>query len=162
MLDICTILILKEYQMNIDSILTNVELNPIRKVNLPCDKCDGDCCGMIPMSKSFLKDMWKKHNLVKKLGSIKKIKSVGTIMPGKTMFYIKENICVFKTDAGCSIYEDRPAICRVYGETNLVRCPYENLDEQPKDKSVKRELVVNKNINQEKLILELAMSMQKG
>ena len=52
--------------MNIDSILTNVELNPIRKVNLPCDKCDGDCCGMIPMSKSFLKDMWKKHNLVKK------------------------------------------------------------------------------------------------
>lgn len=145
---------------SIDDILTNKIFNPDRKVGLPCNKCDGDCCGLIPTSKSFLKDMWKKHNLVKKLGSIKKIKSVGTIMPGKTMFYIKENICVFKTDAGCSIYEDRPAVCKVYGESYLVRCPYEGLSEQPLDKEVKKNLVIKKDKLQNELILELAKNFK--
>ena len=141
--------------MSPDQMLLNPVLNPERKVSLPCDKCNGDCCGPIPLSNTFVKDMWEKHNLNKVIGSIKKVKATLTRIPDRQLYYYKDtNRCVFKTDKGCSIYEDRPSICKVYGETYLVRCPYENLDEQPVDETERKRLVILKDKKQEELIEE--------
>ena len=145
----------------VDDILNNKELNPSRKVELPCSMCDGDCCGPIPLTKSFIKDMWRKHNLNKKIGSIKKVKYISNGLPNRLMFYIEKDRCVFKTTKGCAIYTDRPSICKVYGETHLVRCPYENLDQQPTDSATKQKLVTLNNTMQQERLLELVLKTKE-
>lgn len=146
--------------MSPDQMLLNPVLNPKRKIPLPCNKCNGDCCGPIPLKLSFIKDMWKKHNLKNVIGSIKKVKATMTKIPDRHMYYYKDlKTCVFKTSNGCSIYEDRPSICKVYGETYLVRCPYENLEQQPEDEEERKRLVILKDKKQEELIEEFGKKL---
>lgn len=148
------------FNLNTDSMLLNPELNPERKVSLPCNTCNGDCCGPIPLSNSFIKKMWKKYKLNNVIGSIKKVNVMLTKIPDMHLYYYKNNNkCVFKTDKGCSIYHDRPSICKVYGDTYLVRCPYENMDKQPTDNDERKRLVLIKEQKQEELIEEFGKKL---
>jgi Fe-S-cluster containining protein len=131
---------------NSDKILEDPDLNPKRIVHLPCNNCDGDCCGPIPLEHRFIKKMWKKYNLDESIGKLKLQKFTRTKIP-KHFHYYKESIshCIFKASTetgGCLIYNDRPTICKSYGETDLVRCPYEGLEKQPNDKITRRNLVI--------------------
>lgn len=49
------------------------------------------------------------------------------IRSDKPIRSLNEENCVFLKSGRCSIYEERPSICRVYG-TELVKCWFHNLD----------------------------------
>lgn len=90
-------------------------------MTIDCSKCPepGSCCGPFHMKKEFV----EKH------------KSDFQVVPEKTfeagdfVTYITSDIaCVFlnRETRKCSIYEDRPQVCRDYGVTKDIRlqCPY--------------------------------------
>jgi len=143
--------------MNIDIFLTSEAHNPTRKVSTPCDKCNGDCCGVIPLKEDFVKKMFVKYKLTPILGRVKKLKQNPKTIPGHKMYRNSDGMCIFKVNNRCAIYEDRPTICKCYGETTLVRCPYENLDEQPENLTERNRLVNNNNMLRERLINEASI-----
>ncbi len=148
----------------VDDLLSNTGFNPIRKVKLPCENensCNGDCCGSIPLSKEFVETMWIKHKLTYILGKVKKATYIKSGIPNTRMYHNKNNMCIFQYNGKCLIYEDRPSICKAYGETHLVRCPYENLNKQPSEPN--RSILVNKNnILRERLILDTYVKFSKN
>ena len=135
--------------------------------HLPCDKCDGDCCGPIPFNVQKLMFIFTKYEKDKKFNkrfpwnekSVKKNMTFNQAFPDDTNnvmvffkthgHYIKNGLkgkgsCIFKDNeitGGCLIYEDRPIICKEYGRRKMLKCPYSNLQEQPKDEELKKSLV---------------------
>lgn len=135
--------------------------------HLPCDKCDGDCCGPVPFNLTKLLFIFDKYSKNKKFNkrfpwneqTVKKNMIFIQAFPNdnnnvmaffKTHGqYLKNNLkgkdsCIFKDNeitGGCLIYEDRPIICKEYGRRKLLKCPYSGLQEQPKDEEVKKGLV---------------------
>lgn len=135
--------------------------------HLPCDKCDGDCCGPVPFNATKLLFIFEKYGKDKKFkkrfpwndASIKKNMIFTQAFPDDSTnvmaffkthgHYLKNNLkdkssCIFKDNeitGGCLIYEDRPIICQEYGRRKLLKCPYSGLQEQPKDEEVKKDLV---------------------
>lgn len=136
--------------LNPDAIYLDETINPARKVKLPCNKCDGDCCGPVPMPRDQLETIWNKYNFKDKFGDMEQY-ITNTVyvlgVPNITLTIGKS--CLFKiseTKGGCMIYEDRPTICKVYGVTDLVRCPYEGLKKQPKDLNIRKQCVIKKDL----------------
>lgn len=147
---------------DVNDFLTDVKINPKRKVKLPCDKCDGDCCGPIPMEKAFIDRMWSKYSLEETLGPISEENFIDSTISGTVRYHNgNRQECIFKTSKGCSIYEDRPVICKVYGETYIVRCPYENLDKQPECSDKRRELTIKKSNEEVEILMDLAKKFNK-
>ena len=150
--------------LDIDKLILNKEFNPVREVSLPCDKkgsCNGDCCGNIPLTKEFIETMWKKYKLTSKLGKFKKAKYIKSQIPSTRMYHNKNNMCIFQYNGKCLIYNDRPGICKAYGETHLVRCPYENLDKQPSEPN--RSILVNENNKlREQMMLDTYIKFSKN
>lgn len=133
-------------------------------VSLPCDKCDGDCCGAVDFSYDEIISIFNKYNKDKKFKARFPYKSE-TILNKNLLFQstdmkgikitfkdknryrklgLKTSSCIFKDNevtGGCLIYNDRPVICKCYGKKDLLRCPYQNLSEQPKDENVKKKLI---------------------
>ena len=72
-----------------------------------CKKNCNDCCGPVPLSA---------HEAAV-LG-----------IPGAEVTPTKPNslTCAFRSDNGCSVYENRPFLCRAYASTNdkQLRCPH--------------------------------------
>ncbi len=136
--------------------------------HLPCDKCDGDCCGPVPFNLTKLLFIFEKYGKTNKKfnkrfpwndTTIKKNMIFTQAFPDDSVNimaffkthgqYLKNNLkdktsCIFKdneTTGGCLIYEDRPVICQEYGRRKLLKCPYAGLQEQPKDEEVKKDLI---------------------
>lgn len=150
---------------NLNDILINSEKT---NEHLPCNNCDGDCCGPVPFGKIEIIEIFNKYD-DKKYPKFKKrfpwnertihkhvgfrqsyphnneiitpfFKKAGTYIKGG----IDKNSCIFKDNGitgGCLIYEDRPVICKEYGLSKLLKCPYAGLKEQPKDEETKKSLV---------------------
>lgn len=102
----------------------------VENVNLPCKKCNGDCCGSdVQFSKDELKE-------IEKLVSIKKFK-LESVLDGNSFLLstkgVKNSKCVFLKNGKCSIYSARPQICKDYGERVYIQCPYNGLKEVPGD-----------------------------
>lgn len=64
---------------------------------------------------------------VKILPSKDKPNYFNIIKKGKVFKSLNDENCIFLKDARCTIYAERPSICRVYG-TELVKCWFHNLD----------------------------------
>lgn len=62
-----------------------------------------DCCGPVIMSE------WEQAQI--------------KIMPMTGCQYSKLD-CLYLDNSGCSIYEDRPIICRLFGTTEKLLCPH--------------------------------------
>ncbi len=127
-----------------NDILLNPVFNPAKKdVKLPCSNCNGECCEPIPLKDEFVLKMYKKYNLGKILGEIGKQKFVLTPIPGTKNYHHEKylDVCLFKGEQGCMIYEDRPSVCRAYGQTELLNCAYEGLDKQPDSIAERKRLV---------------------
>jgi len=144
---------------SIESIFLNTELNPERKVALPCSNCNSDCCGSIPLTKEFVYSMWVKYKLNSLLGKFKHAKYTKSRIPNTRNYFNKASMCIFQYNGKCLIYEDRPILCRVYGESYLVRCPYENRVEQPDDIFTKNALILKNDRLRDQLMLELSMKV---
>ncbi len=91
------------------------------KCNLDCG-C-GECCGIIPFSKSFIKR--HKSKIQKKF--LKKIGFRGEKNPNTEFIYpmTKDLSCIFLTPQfKCAIYSERPDVCRKFGHILELPCPY--------------------------------------
>lgn len=138
--------------MALEHLLSNKKFNPDREVYLPCQSCLGDCCNPIPMTNRKLREVWKKYSLTEKLGTLdKNLPEYDSTYDGVDYYTVGKNdvygrrVCVFKDSVGCNrcmIYEDRPDICRAFGETELLRCPYENLETAPQDVATRNSLLL--------------------
>jgi len=87
--------------------------------SVPCKQNCDKCCGPTPFSpsewrraKRHLKHLKHKTCTFLTQGTI-----AGTVIPAQVVRDHGEMLyaCVFKTPHGCSIYEDRPFTCRVFG-----------------------------------------------
>lgn len=111
----------------------------VENVNLPCKKCNGECCGPdVPFSKEELKE-------IEKIASIKKFKTEEILGGGSFILStkgIKNKKCVFLKNGKCSIYSARPRICRDYGEKVYIQCPYNGLKEIPSDLEERTKLTI--------------------
>lgn len=67
-----------------------------------CEPGCNDCCGPVAMSKTERK----------KIGLDSSITPVDSTMT-----------CKFYTHSCCSIYKDRPLLCRLFGTTEKLKCP---------------------------------------
>lgn len=90
---------------------------------IPCDKCPHIknpnapfCCGIIPFPLKFLethKPFFKASGELKDDGN-------------QAIILTKDFLCVFfdRINHKCAIYEERPDVCRNYGEIEELECPY--------------------------------------
>lgn len=102
----------------------------VETVNLPCKKCNGDCCGPdVHFSKDEIVEL-------KKIVSLKKFKVLPIENSNSETYMIsskgvRNTKCVFLKNNKCSIYNARPKICKDYGEKIYIQCPYNGLKEIP-------------------------------
>ncbi len=82
--------------------------------------CEGICCGVCPIpSLTF-----EKHKAQVQRRIIRVIPLGVFVVP-----ITEDNACVFlKADKRCGIYEDRPIICKMYGEIDELPCAFINKD----------------------------------
>lgn len=98
--------------------------------------CRGDCCGAIPIERS----VWAKHTDKQFVNSI----AVGP--PGSPLIWIisKDGSCPFldREKFVCKIYEDRPWICRSFGNEHheSVMCPRLDKTGRKRTRSERREI----------------------
>lgn len=111
----------------------------VENINLPCKKCDGDCCGI---DVHFTKEDIAR---ISKSVSLKKYR-IEPVLNGDVFIIstkgIKNTKCVFLKNNKCSIYKDRPEICQHYGTRVYIQCPYNNMDTIPADKETRTELTM--------------------
>jgi Fe-S-cluster containining protein len=131
-------------QMHLNAIeeeIMNGKLNQIDSaVRLDCkamhSKCKATCCGVIDFDKEF----WEihQHKVITKPIKVIPFPDGRTIMPETESGY-----CPFlNEDYHCNIYEDRPNVCREYGDgsTPYMSCPFLRRDGSQRSRQEKRYL----------------------
>lgn len=115
-----------------------IDLDDFTPINKElCSQCGAECCDVsTPFSLEDIKQIKKKHK--KLLRGVKLVKSKADAY---TLHKRGNTQCVFLSeDKRCKVYEDRPQICRDFGEKAYARCAYCGLDEIPTDPEELREL----------------------
>ncbi len=116
-------------------------------------KCKAGCCSTVPLEK----DLWEKnqHKIFEKPTQVCDLgKKIDPFTMQEKEFIIpitKTNYCPFldQSDYKCNIYNDRPEICRRFGDEThpCLSCAY--LDKNGKEKSrqqTRKELRDNKSL----------------
>jgi hypothetical protein len=85
--------------------------------SIPCPKDCGCCCGILP----FPKETWEKHK-AKAQYAVKAVEEFGDEV-GITPVDATLDCVFLSKEKQCVIYEDRPEICREYGDEKCP-CPY--------------------------------------
>ncbi|KKM85292.1 hypothetical protein LCGC14_1290630 [marine sediment metagenome] len=95
--------------------------------------CKGMCCGVVPLPRILWQN--KQHAIQRPVKSL--IKGTAGHGPRNIVIPITEDhYCPFlKKDLSCAIYEDRPEICRKYGDESheLMCCPMQHKDGTPRE-----------------------------
>ena len=95
-------------------------------------RCRAGCCGMVPLPP----DLFRKHPAQREV--VEEIPFKGAVI-ART----KDNYCPFLTkDFKCSIYEDRPWICKKFGDETapLMTCCYQDKDGRIRSRQERRQL----------------------
>jgi Fe-S-cluster containining protein len=80
------------------------------------NKCHGACCGVIPFADNFI----KKHKPVRKIVEEFKLdRETALVGEGGVCPYLGE-------DFKCTVYNDRPEVCRLYGHEERLKCPWQD------------------------------------
>jgi len=91
-------------------------------------KCKAKCCGPVPFPKKLYKKLRAKTQ--RKVIKTKEIyQRMGSSLGVMVIPFTLEMICPFLDGRHwCSIYEERPEMCRIFGkesiDAKLLRCPY--------------------------------------
>lgn len=118
------------------------KLLKVENINLPCKKCDSDCCGPdVPFTIEEIKE-------IEKVISLKKFKKTELIdgIKGSVILTtkgVKNTKCVFLKNNRCSIYKVRPEICKHFGERVYIQCAFNGLKEIPADKEERTKLITD-------------------
>jgi len=93
---------------------------------IPCPKNCGKCCAPIPFPNSFL----VKHRDKLQQDSSQRFKHKVRGTSEQLWVIITPNLkCPFwNPEIGCAVYDDRPDICRKFGEVEKLPCPYFRMD----------------------------------
>ena len=128
--------------------------------NFPCKSCikntNGGCCNILPIFNEgeLAKVLYEHNQLIKDknlfVRRYNNLKSVYIITPELTQKQITKGIdiadftCPFlDIEKGCLIYENRPFICKQFGES-YGKCPYEGLEQVPENSDIKYEVTHDK------------------
>ncbi len=92
-------------------------------MSLRCSKaikakiCHADCCGLMPIEP----DVWEKHKEQAQVEVESIVDAEGYVIVVTTDRY-----CIFldRQAYRCSIYDDRPTVCRLYGKIKALPCPW--------------------------------------
>lgn len=80
------------------------------------DGCKSECCGIVPMPIQTYNTF--KRRVKKKIVDIMKLN-------GHVVLMTDDMSCAFlDNNYRCSIYDHRPMICKIYGTTEKLPCPY--------------------------------------
>lgn len=100
-----------------------------KKASLPCALCNGKCCYYPTMSKKEFKTIVKKYGLPE--GTIAQtremcISHIKGIEPGEMAYvpHLMGGRCPWFINGACSIYKDRPQVCRDYGIVEAMPCMF--------------------------------------
>ncbi len=86
----------------------------------PCKKCKGQCCYNVPFGDNELVRFADK--IITPVIETERMTN-GAILP-LTAPDVMENKCPFLThNYKCNIYDNRPEVCRLFGEIETLPCP---------------------------------------
>lgn len=89
-------------------------------------KCGARCCGIVP----FKKSLWNKKKSVTQRPYTEIIE--GKSKEGKVVIPLTPDLlCTFlKEDLSCAIYDERPEVCRKFGDEThaMLCCPMQDKD----------------------------------
>lgn len=89
-------------------------------------KCEAKCCGVVPIPNAI----WRRNQDKIQRPVIKKFNVIGGKDNEKAVVPMTESLyCPFlKEDLSCAIYDDRPEICRKFGDEShpLMCCPMQD------------------------------------
>lgn len=104
---------------------------------IDCSKCPerGSCCGPVPFEKEFIEKHKDKIQV-----EIKK-----EVIDEQGIYLLTEDLgCVFldRKTRECTIYEERPEICRLYGTVKDIRisCPYFKPSGNPRSEAQRKQI----------------------
>jgi Fe-S-cluster containining protein len=85
-------------------------------MKLPCDQCKGQCCTFPGFSRREFKVVKKKYG----------IPAIAQVVPIDAGYIIamEDGTCPYLKNGRCSIYEDRPLVCRAYGTSPALPCKF--------------------------------------
>lgn len=96
-----------------------MEQQPAGEV-LPCEGCGGKCCKAAP----FLRSEWRRVR--RKHGVPSGARVVDRVALGREGYLVVKKsdgiTCGYLRSGKCSIYEDRPVVCRAYGQVPEMPC----------------------------------------
>lgn len=88
----------------------------------PCRRCRGQCCYNVPFKENELERF--ADRIVTPVIETERL-IIGGVLPW-TSSDVMENRCPFLTrDYRCNIYDNRPEVCRKFGEIEQLPCPFE-------------------------------------
>lgn len=98
-------------------------------------KCKAHCCGIVPIPVPI----WQRnqHNLQAQVLEKHKVYATGQNNVKQTCILpiTEDSLCPFlQEDLKCAIYEDRPNVCRQFGDEShwALRCPMQHKDGTPR------------------------------
>lgn len=97
------------------------------------DKCKAECCGLVPFDKTvFARNRGKQK---------REILEVINVDDTHVVIVCKHNYCVF-LDANykCSIYDERPEVCKLYGNIDNLPCFYQDKEGNMRTRQDRRRL----------------------
>ena len=90
-------------------------------MKLPCEECRGRCCYLAPFTRREFKTVRKKHGIPAGAQLC-----LSATHDRATYFVVQgdEGMCGYLVDGRCSIWQDRPEVCRRYGVVAEMPCQY--------------------------------------
>lgn len=118
--------------------------------------CHADCCGLIPFNLQFYA---QHHELVvdERVERLLRIENF-------TLPITDDLQCCFldREDLKCLIYDDRPGICRLFGNIDNLRCPYYDSQGNSRTRSERRRILRAAETKLNSLIRQIRRGIRRG
>lgn len=104
-------------------------------------KCKGACCGAVPIENTIIQS----HKaLLDELGMYQTLP-----LTESSSVVLRGDRCAFLSNNQCTIYADRPKVCREYGTIPELPCAYLAPDGIPRTRSDRRRIqkAIDTNVN---------------
>ena len=110
-------------------------------------RCEAKCCGIVPIPVGT----WQKnqHLIQRKVQKVHKVHATNQENQRHTAMLplTEDRYCPFlKKDLSCAIYENRPEVCRKFGDEShwALTCPMQHKDGTPRSETIDPLLMVKR------------------
>jgi Fe-S-cluster containining protein len=120
--------------------------------------CHADCCGLIPFGDRFYA---QHHELVSedRLERLLRLSNTNFVLPITDDFR-----CCFldRQELKCLIYDERPEICRLFGNVDKLRCPYYDTAGNKRTRAERRRIKKAAEAGIDDQIRKIKLSIRRG